>query len=70
MSLVIVVGTVNRIVAASDSRVWITEGGPDSERLFHRDDGVKIWLADRYILGAVGDTDVESRGLDVAGVSV
>jgi hypothetical protein len=59
MSLCIILGTPTRLVAASDSRRWFTDGPPPPEgtRLRYADDSNKIAYRDRFIVAATGETD-------------
>jgi hypothetical protein len=67
MSLVILLGTSARIVAASDSRRWFTDGPPAPEGKLQRyqDDANKIRVTGRFVVGAVGETEAHPGSLDV-----
>jgi hypothetical protein len=66
-SLVICVGTAERIVCACDSRAWLFDAdrGPGvtaGTRLRYEDTHSKIDIAGRFIIGATGDSLAEQSG--------
>jgi hypothetical protein len=53
-SMVIILVTPARIVAASDSRSWFKAGGEDGVRTTYRDESIKVGFAGRFVLATTG----------------